>query len=144
MALGSSPAYAVTRHDDGTVTVSVNRPSGVAGANVTLHAMGARVAVVPVRPGCPAIGSLPHPRPAPHPSVSVASGVNKNGHRSVTVKVWGKGGIPKGDTMLLAFSNGPGRDFVGAGGIITGRVPHCVSLPSALQPGAGGSAQPAP
>ena len=52
LALGSAPAYAaysVTQHD-GAVTVSVNRPSGVAGANATLHAMGARVVVVPVRP----------------------------------------------------------------------------------------------
>jgi hypothetical protein len=134
MALGSAPAYAaysVTRHDNGTVTVSVSRPSGVAGANVTLHTMGARVVVVPVRAGCPAFGSLPHPRPALHPAVSVASRVSSHGHRSVTVKVWGKGGIPKGDTMVLAFSRGPGRDSVGAGGIITGRVPRCVSLPPA-------------
>ena len=98
LALGSAPAmaaYSVTQHD-GTVTVAVNRPSGVAGANATLHAMGARVRVVPVRPGCPAIGSLPRPQPAPHPSVSVGTGVTRNGHRSVTVKV-GQGGIPAGD-----------------------------------------------
>ena len=99
LALGSAPAlaaYSVTPHGNGTVTVAVNRPSGVAGANTTLHAIGARVVVVPVRPGCPPIGSLPHPRPAPHPSVSVGTGVNGSGHRSVTVKV-GKGGIPAGD-----------------------------------------------
>jgi len=135
LALGSAPAYAaysVARHPNGTVTVSVSRPSGVAGANVSLHAMGARVVVVPVRPGCPAIGSLPRPRPAPHPSVSVRSGVNGHGHRSVTVKVWGKDGIPAGDTMVLAFSGNPrSGSAVGAGGIITGRVPRCVSLPSA-------------
>jgi hypothetical protein len=133
MALGSAPAYAaysVTRHADGTVTVSVDRASGVAGANVTLHAMGARVRVVPVRPGCPAIGSLPRPRPAPHPSVWVKAGVTKSGHRSVTVKL-GKGGIPAGDTMILAFSGKPGGTSLGAGGIITGRVPSCVSLPPA-------------
>ena len=138
MALGSAPAmaaYSVTRHD-GIVTVSVDRASGVAGANATLHAMGARVVVVPVRPGCPPIGSLPRPRPAPHPSISVRAGVNGNGHGSVTVKVWGQGGIPKGDTLVLAFSHGPGRDSMGAGGIITGPAPRCVSLPSA-PPGAG-------
>jgi hypothetical protein len=131
LVLGSAPAYAaysVTRHDNGTLTVSVSRPSGVAGANVTLHAMGARVVVVPVRPGCPAIGSLPRPRPAPHPGMSVSTGVNGNGHRSVTVRVWGKGGIPAGDTVVLAFSGDPGRASVGAGGIITGPVPRCVSL----------------
>jgi hypothetical protein len=134
-ALGSAPAYAaysVTRHANGTVTVSVSRPSGVAGANVTLHAIGARVVVVPVGPGCPAIGSLPRPRPAPHPNVSVGAGVTGSGHLSVTVKVWGKGGIPAGDTMLLAFSGGGrGRASEGAGGIIAGRAPRCVSLPPA-------------
>ncbi len=134
MALGSAPAYAaysVTRHANGTVTVAVSRPSGVAGANTTLHAMGARVRVVPVRPGCPPIGSLPRPRPAPHPSVSVSSGMSGNGHRSVTVTV-GKGAIPARDTMILAFSGSPRHGTaLGAGGIITGPVPRCVSLPPA-------------
>jgi hypothetical protein len=139
MALGSAPAlaaYSVTQHDN-ALTVAVNRPSGVTGANVTLHAMGARVRVVPVRPGCPPIGSLPRPTLAPHLSVSVKTGVNGHGHRSVTVKL-GKGGIPAGDTMILAFSgdarHGPA---LGAGGIITGPVPSCVSLPSAPSGGGG-------
>ena len=63
MTLGSAPAYAaysVTRHD-GTLSVSVSRLSGVAGANAALHALRARVVVVQVRPGCPPIGSLPGP-----------------------------------------------------------------------------------
>ena len=142
MALGSAPAYAaysVTRHANGTVTVSVDRASGVAGANAALQAIRARVVVVPVRPGCPPIGSLPRPRPAPHPAVSVATGMTRSGHRSVTVKV-GNGGIPAGDTMILAFSGsgGPGSTSLGAGGIITGRVPRCVSLPPAPS-GAGGA-----
>jgi hypothetical protein len=54
-------AHSVTRHD-GTVSVSVDNASGVAGANAALHGMHARVVVVPVRPGCPAIGSLPRPQ----------------------------------------------------------------------------------
>ncbi len=134
LALGSAPAsaaYSVIRHDNGSLTVSVSRLSGVAGANVALHNMHARVRVVPVRPGCPPIGSLPRPRPAPHPSVSVMTGVSRHGHRSVTVKL-GHGGIPAGDTMILAFSGSPRQGTaLGAGGIITGRVPRCVSLPSA-------------
>ena len=140
MALGSTPAlaaYSVTRHANGTVTVAVNRASGVAGANVALHALGARVKVVPVRPGCPAIGSLPRPRPAPHLAVSVRSGVTKSGHRSVSVTL-GKVGIPAGDTLILAFSGNPGHGpALGAGGIITGPVPSCVSLPSAPSGGGG-------
>jgi hypothetical protein len=139
MALGSAPAYAaysVTQHH-GTVTVTVNRPSGVAGANTALRAIRARVRVVPVRPGCPAIGSLPRPRPAPHLGVWVETRVSKSGHRSVSVKL--RGGIPKGDTMILAFSGQPGSGTsLGAGGIITGRVPRCVSLPPA-PPGGGGA-----
>ncbi len=135
MALGSAPAlaaYSVTRHANGTVTVAVSRPSGVPGANAALHAMGARVVVVPVRPGCPPMGSLPRPHPAPHPSVLVGTGVTSSGHRSVTVELV-KGSIPAGDTMILAFSGSgrPGASSLGAGGIITGRVPRCVSLPPA-------------
>jgi hypothetical protein len=132
MALGSAPAsaaYSVTRHD-GTVSVSVSSASGVAGANAALHRIRARVVVVPVRPGCPSITSLPRPRPAPHPAVWVKSGVNGDGHRSVSVKI--KGSIPAGDTMILAFTGNPHNGgSVGAGGIITGLVPPCVSLPPA-------------
>ena len=137
LALGSAPAYAaysVTRHD-GAVSVSVYRASGVAGANAALHKMHARVVVVPVRPGCPSIGSLPRPQPAPHPAVWVSTGVNAQGHRSVSVKI--KGSIPAGDTMILAFSGNPHSGSVGAGGIITGSVPRCVSLPSAPSGGSG-------
>jgi hypothetical protein len=138
MTLGSAPAsaaaFSVTRHE-GSVTVAVGRASGVAGANAALHAMRARVVVVPVRAGCPPIGSLPRPRPAPHLSVSVGTGVTGSGHRSVTVGI-GRPGIPAGDTMILAFSGsgGPGGTSLGAGGLITGPVPSCVSLPSAPMP----------
>jgi hypothetical protein len=61
--------------------------------------------------------------------------VNGDGHRSVSVKV--KGSIPAGDTLILAFSSDRSGGSVGAGGIITGRVPHCVSLPSAPTGGSG-------
>src|SRR5579875_1847021 len=70
LLLGSAPAmaaYTVIQHD-GAVSVSVDRASGIAGANAALHAIHARIAVVPVRPGCRPIGSLPRPHPAPHPS----------------------------------------------------------------------------
>lgn len=56
---------------------------------------------------------------------------DRRGHRSVTVTL-GKGSIPKGDTLILAFSGIPrGGTALGVGGIITGHVPHCVSLPAA-------------
>lgn len=132
MVLGGSPAYAayaVTPQANGTVTVAVYRPSGVAGANSALHKIGARVVVVPVHAGCPPIGSLPHPTPPVHLPVAVKAGIGPDGHRSVTVRV-GKPGIPAGDTMLLAFSTLRHGTHLGAGGLITGKAPSCVSLPA--------------
>ena len=41
----SAPAFAVTRNRDGTVTVNLIRPSGIAGANKKLAAMGARAQI---------------------------------------------------------------------------------------------------
>ena len=71
----------------------------------------------------------------------VGTGVGKSGHRSVTVKI-GKGGIPRGDTMILAFSGNPrSGGSVGAGGIITGRAPSCVSLPPVPRGGIGTGTQ---
>ena len=49
-----------------------------------------------------------------------------------------RGSRPAGDTMILAFTGNPrSGGAVGAGGIITGRVPRCVSLPSAPSGGSG-------
>jgi len=139
--LGSSPAsaaYAVTPGADGAVTVSVYQASGVAGANARLQALGTGVVVVPVRPGCPSISSLPRPTPPVHLSVRTKAGIGPGGHRAVSVQV-GKPGIPAGDTLLLAFTpvsaSGP---RLGAGGLITGKVPGCVSLPAAPA-GSGGT-----
>ncbi|MGH3156943.1 MAG: hypothetical protein ACRDNF_10255 [Streptosporangiaceae bacterium] len=101
---GAAPAFAVSRGADGAVQVSVSQPSGVAGANAALHRMGIPVRVVPVRPGCPSIASLPHPHLTQHPWVSVAAGIGRGGHRKVTVKMSHTGGVPAGSTMLLAFS----------------------------------------
>jgi hypothetical protein len=41
----SSPAFAVTRNPDGTVTVDLMNPSGIAGANERLAAMGVRAQI---------------------------------------------------------------------------------------------------
>ncbi|MFD0631459.1 hypothetical protein ACFQ9X_07285 [Catenulispora yoronensis] len=81
---GTASAYAVTDNHDGTVTVKVDKPSGVAGANAALARIKSRVAVVEAKPGCPSIdtfripggaaarpGSTPgSPAPTPAPSRS--------------------------------------------------------------------------
>ena len=60
---GGTPAYAVTRNSDGTVTLAVYQQSGIAAANAQLRRLGDdRVVVVPVESGCPSVSSLPAPR----------------------------------------------------------------------------------
>ena len=65
-ATTTSPAFAVTRHHDGTVTVLIKRSSGVAGANAKLHQLGIRARVTPQVPvGCTPTLSPGRGRPAP-------------------------------------------------------------------------------
>ncbi len=45
-ATTTSPAFAVTRNHDGTVTISIERASGIAGANAKLHQLGVRAKVM--------------------------------------------------------------------------------------------------
>jgi hypothetical protein len=49
-AASASPAFAVTRNHDGTVTVWVKRSSGIAGANAKLHQLGIKAMVLPQAP----------------------------------------------------------------------------------------------
>ena len=49
-AASASPAFAVTRNHDGTVTVWVKRSAGIAGANAKLHQLGIRATVLPQAP----------------------------------------------------------------------------------------------
>jgi hypothetical protein len=59
---GGAPAYALTTHPDGTVTLDVYTQSGITGINAKLDQVGdGQVVVVPAGPGCPSISSLPAP-----------------------------------------------------------------------------------
>ena len=49
-ATTTSPAFAVTRNHDGTVTISIERASGIAGANAKLHQLGVRAKVMQQAP----------------------------------------------------------------------------------------------
>src|SRR5262249_49384916 len=52
----SSPAFAVTRNSDGTVTVWVARVGGLAGANARLAQLGVHAKAIQVTAGCAAAG----------------------------------------------------------------------------------------
>jgi hypothetical protein len=51
----AAPAYAVTKNADGTVSVAVHQLSALDAANSRLKVLGERVAVVPIRKGCPGV-----------------------------------------------------------------------------------------
>jgi hypothetical protein len=134
VAASGSPAYAVTKNADGTVTVAVYQKSGIAGANAKLRQLGDdQVVVVPVEPGCPSIGSLPAPTVSVlGKKISVESERDANG--SVTVSAQG---IPAGDIMVVGFVI-TGHGTMGGGTITSPPAPSCISLPSP-PPGNGGS-----
>lgn len=147
VAGGGTPAYAVTAHPDGTVTLAVYQQSGIAEANAKLHALGDRVVVVPVRSGCPSITSLRAPAvPVRH----IALQASRSSDGSVTVDAQG---IPAGDILVMGFASagqfsmgermttvsGPSaktgsgqlpETSFGASRLTSGQAPSCVSLPA--------------
>ena len=130
---GGSPAYAVTRNPGGTLTVSVNRPDGVPGANAKLRALGSHVVVVPVKAGCPPVYSLAARNPpVRHGKTSGVARAGRGG--TVTMDVHG---IPAGDIAVVAAESLPGGGMATAVTITKPPAPSCVApLPV---PPAGGS-----
>ncbi|MEV1069249.1 hypothetical protein [Streptomyces sp. NPDC050263] len=120
---GSSPAYAVTQNADGTVTVRVGWPSGMAGANAKLHNLGLPVVAVPVRSGCTGIDVLAKAA-AGHQAANVTAATGDDG--SVTVDVTG---VPTGYTALIAFGESA-SGITGSMVLVKGKAPDCVSLPT--------------
>ena len=59
-ATSTAPAFAVTRNRDGTVTISIQRHNGIAGANARLRQLGIRANVAQQPPaGCRSTVSIP-------------------------------------------------------------------------------------
>lgn len=124
---GGTPAYAVTPHSNGTVTLAVYEQPGIAQANAKLNALGERVVVLPVKAGCPSINSLRPPRvPAHRISVETSGSVSTAGGPSVTVNAQG---VPAGDILVVGVAtmtagnrqnSGPGKVTSGYG---SGSVP---------------------
>jgi hypothetical protein len=139
VAGGGTPAYALTTHPDGTVTLDVYRAAGIAGINTKLHQLGDdQVVVVPVGAGCPSLGSLPAPAVPPNGHIAVqTSGSVKDGSVTVHAK-----GIPAGDILVVGVetSTTGNADFSMAGGKLTSPpAPSCISLPASPAPPGGGS-----
>jgi hypothetical protein len=103
-AAGSSPAFAVTRNHDGTVTVWIRRSAGIAGANAKLRELGIRARVMTQVPaGCTnAIANAPLTTVvAPAQSNTIA-----NAHWTIDPRR-----VPRGQTLVLTAGNsGSGAD----------------------------------
>ena len=134
MASGSgTPAYALTTHSNGSVTLDVYQKSGIAGINAKLHQLGDdQVVVVPVEAGCPSPGSLPAPKVSTIGTrITVQSTRSRDG--SVTVDAQG---VPAGDILVVGFVTTANESY-GGSMVTSPPAPSCISLPSP-PPGNGG------
>jgi hypothetical protein len=134
VAGGTTRAYALTTHSNGTITLAVYKKSGIAGANAKLHELGdSQVYVVPVEAGCPSMSSLPAPAvPLNGKHLGVQSSVSIGGTAGGSVTVNAKG-IPVGDILVMAVETtrtGNTTTSLGAGRLTTAPAPSCVSLSS--------------
>jgi hypothetical protein len=139
VAGGGTPAFAVTTHPDGTVTLAVNQAAGISGANGRLHQLGDRVVVVPVEPGCPSINSLLAPSVRPT-HISGSTKVGRDGSVTVNAK-----GIPAGDILVMGVETNAHAASGMSYSLVESRLtsppaPSCVSLPAPpATPGTSGS-----
>src|ERR1700761_5008869 len=140
-ARGGPPAYAVTSHPDGTVSLAVYQQSAIASANTKLRTLGdQQVVVVAVKAGCPSIDSLAAPagsgRSGGYIALHLQSTTSVDGAGTVNVDAHG---IPKGDLLVVAFeTTGTGSDrmTLGVTRLTSGPAPSCVSIPPAAPAGA--------
>ncbi len=95
-AASTSPAFAVTRNHDGTVTISIERASGIAGANARLHQLGIKASVMPRAPlNCtPTISHPPGTQSTSAPSQDTRE--IANAHWTINPRQ-----IPKDSTLAL-------------------------------------------
>lgn len=120
-AMASTPAYAVTRQHDGSVSVQINSRSGIAGANRELAAMGIHERVMAVSDGQPV------------PLNCVAPGLGADGKSLV---IAGYPAVPTGPVSTPSStpaSTGPGStgtSNTGSGAPGVGSTWHVVACPT--------------
>ncbi|HEY2276922.1 MAG TPA: hypothetical protein VGI00_01100 [Streptosporangiaceae bacterium] len=135
VAVSGTPAYALTTHSNGSVSLAVYQTAGIAQVNSKLQQLGDRVVVVPVRSGCRPISSLRAAFVPPHDQISVQGTTSSDG--SVTVQARG---IPAGDILVVGTetsSHGKTRSTETASKLTSDPAPSCVSLPGPGHPGGG-------
>jgi hypothetical protein len=115
-ATASQPAFAVTRHHDGSVSVKINQRSGIAGANQELAAMGIHERVMAVSDG------------QPIPLNCMAPGPGRDG-KSLVIQGYPK--VPTGPVSRpSSMSGATGSGNTGSGGPAVGSTWHVIVCPS--------------
>jgi hypothetical protein len=127
-AAGSSPAFAVTRNHDGTVSLALLRSDGIVGANARLSALGIRAKIVPQAAGC---GIQPVGSGSSNTVVAV---VRSRGSSALQVQIAGQRlridprKIPASKTLVIvARGTGQGVSIAAAG--VSGAAPACLPPP---------------
>ena len=136
-ALTTSPgtqAYAVTRHLDGTVTVTIKELIGIREANNQLAALGVRVRAAGIEASCTTDMSQFAPTPIPPQLFGALMSLGRAETTSMTIT---PSVIPSGDTLLLTARQ-IAPDIVALGlRLYRGAVPSCIPATAASEPEAG-------
>jgi hypothetical protein len=123
-AAGSSPAFAVTRNNDGTVTVWIKRIDGIAGANARLEALGVRARAVVVAAGCKPPTSVKPGRLIAAPRVHG----NWTGPRQIVIARFDPKKIPSGRTLVLPAVNDGKKVSIDQVRAVRGPAPPCLAV----------------
>jgi hypothetical protein len=131
-AASSSPAFAVTRNPDGTVTVWVTRVGGILGANARLAELGVHARAVQVTAGCTPARANWIARNA-----KVQRVLTPGRMQALIVKArFDPKRIPAGHTLVLAAARAGLAPSVAPVHLVRGPAPGCFPLaPPPLPPG---------
>jgi hypothetical protein len=127
-ATASQPAFAVTRHDDGSVSVKINQRSGIAGANRELAAMGIHERVMAVSDNQPIPLNCMAPGPGRDGKSLVIKGYPKVSTGPVSTLSGTSGNTGSGNTGSGNTGSGnTGSGNTGTGGPGVGTTWHVVA-----------------
>ncbi len=132
-AASSSPAFAVSRNHDGSVTVVIKRLAGISGVNQKLAQLGIRARAVRVIEGC---AVLPPPawRLAGRAVVDRSTSVRDVNPAELHARLV-PAQIPAGHTLVIAVArSGRKLNWTRHQTLVRGAVPDCVGTPPAGPP----------